>query len=242
MGIRALCLANDTNSYDLTHLFAKYCDEFQVVNTLAQATAIFSKSLDVASSLPHIGLIVADIPAGGINLAEYVLGRIRPNAYFALQHRAPNFVVFDPAGDINAARRALQLGVTEYLLPADLNATYLDNLITQLDFSSFETRASGVDAHAGLHPPTGNNNAAVPGLRLSSVEAAIVNCLTHNNGEPMSARSIVHAVLGRDVDEDRAASLIRPHISRLRSKVEPTPQMPQRLLTIRGKGYVLVQG
>jgi DNA-binding response OmpR family regulator len=76
--------------------------------------------------------------------------------------------------------------------------------------------------------------------RLSQIESAIMNCLSEHIGLPLSARSIVHEVMGRDMDEEKAASLIRPHISRLRSKVEPTPQMPQRLLTVRGKGYMFV--
>jgi DNA-binding response OmpR family regulator len=76
--------------------------------------------------------------------------------------------------------------------------------------------------------------------RLSSVEAAIINCLSARPGEAVSARSLVQTIMGRDVDEDHAASLIRPHISRLRSKLEPTPQMPRKLLTVRGKGYIFV--
>lgn len=79
-----------------------------------------------------------------------------------------------------------------------------------------------------------------PAARLSTIENAIIDCLSHQAGIPVSARAIVNKVMGRDLDEDKAASLLRPHISRLRSKLEPLPQMPQHLLTVRGKGYMVV--
>jgi hypothetical protein len=228
MTIRALCLASTSHS-DL-NIFAALCNDFQLTESLARATAIFGTNFDLTASAPHINLIVADVPAGGINLAEYVLARIRPNSYFG----APT--------DVAAARRALQLGVHEYLLSADLNLTYIENLLRGFDFSRFEPRTlpnEQVD-WASAVPASMLEGVAYYGQRLSSVEAAIVNCLSAHSGQAISARDLVSHVMGREVDEERAASLIRPHISRLRSKVEPTPQMPQRLLTVRGKGYMYV--
>jgi hypothetical protein len=72
--------------------------------------------------------------------------------------------------------------------------------------------------------------------RLSTIESAIISCLNDRMGLAVSAKSIVSMVMGRELDEDKAASLLRPHISRLRSKLEQMPQMPQHLLTVRGKG------
>jgi DNA-binding response OmpR family regulator len=234
----------------LARLLLNHCEKVTFSATLAQATAIFSNSLNPTRTEPLYNLIVADVPVGGINLAEYVLGRIRPSAYFRPSLSAISVVLYDPVGDVVSARRALQAGVDEYLLDSDLTPTHIAALLAQLQ-SRYEQgvvqdklldaayQASVFDDGI-LDDSVPQDNAR--NARLSSVEAAIVHCLTTQRGEPMSARSIVHAVMGRDVDEDRAASLIRPHISRLRSKVEPLPQMPQRLLTVRGKGYMLVDG
>jgi hypothetical protein len=238
MTIRALCLASSQESR--LSLFARYCNHFELTESLAQAAAIFGRNSDVTISAPHINLIVADVPAGGINLAEYVLARIRPNPYFGAPVVTPYIVMYDPTSDVSAARRALQLGVHEYLLNDNLTESYVENLLRGMDFTRFAQPAPDPVDWASAVDPALMDSMAYYGQKLSSVEAAIVNCLSANSGQAISARAIVHQVMGRDVDEERAASLIRPHISRLRSKVEPTPQMPQRLLTVRGKGYMYV--
>lgn len=38
-------------------------------------------------------------------------------------------------------------------------------------------------------------------------------------------------------DEEEARQLIRPHIVRLRRKLEPDPQQPRFLISVRGIGY-----
>ncbi len=155
----------------------------------------------------------------------------------------PRIILVDRDGNVSAARRALQLGVTEYLLPSDLTEFRIDTIFTTWNFSAWaDLPGDAIDPHEDDFAEETLQDGFDTGRigRLSSVEAAIVTCLTASRGEPMSARDLVHAIMGRDVDEDHAANLIRPHISRLRSKVEPTPQMPRRLLTVRGKGYMLV--
>jgi DNA-binding response OmpR family regulator len=236
MSIHALFLVGPSTQTDIVRLFTKHCARYEIASSFAQAAAIFSKSLDAGTSLPLIDLIVADVPAGGINLAEYVLGRIRPTAYFGNLEYTPKIVVFDKEGRVGSARRALQLGLDEYLLPADLTEVRVDALFKEWQLQPRsalnDPYTDSVDLDFVAEPVTNN--------RLSSVEAAIINCLSARPGEAVSARSLVQTIMGRDVDEDHAASLIRPHISRLRSKLEPTPQMPRKLLTVRGKGYIFV--
>lgn len=41
-------------------------------------------------------------------------------------------------------------------------------------------------------------------------------------------------------DEEEARQLIRPHIVRLRRKLEPDPQQPRFLISVRGIGYCWV--
>jgi two-component system response regulator RegX3 len=213
-------------------------------NTLASAMNLIhtsrsqiesQKSFD---SVNAFNLIVADVAAGGISLAEYAIEQ------YASVGLRPVIVLLDSTSDINAARRAIRLGVDVYLLPSDsaeFRSQSIEQAIQQMDTIGATKSVLGTS----LPPLSGSNgstksNFQQPVARLSTIESAIIDCLSNNPGLPVSARTIVNTVMGRDLDEDKAASLLRPHISRLRSKLEPLPQMPQHLLTVRGKGYMVV--
>ena len=242
MKVRALLLTENFKDFALAHVFEQNCEEFAVAATLAQAAAIFGESLDPSGSLPVYNLIVAEVSAGGLTLAEYVRDRIRQNAFLRRPGQHISLVLLDPVGDIASARRALQMGVDEYLLERDMSEERIRAILEQIGAGSLPGAgvAAGVAISDGPIDGVGYSAEAAVSGRLSSVESAIVNCLSAQMGAPMSARNIVSAVMGRELDEESAASLIRPHISRLRSKVEPTPQMPQRVLTVRGKGYMFI--
>jgi DNA-binding response OmpR family regulator len=252
--IRALYLTAQTDPIlsPTLQLLTSKCEEVQVASTLAQATTLLNETVGARNlDAHHFDIILADVYAGGLTLAEYLFRSATDSQNGngnKLKRARPKLLMMDERGDIVSARRALRLGVDDYFLNRDDLSTRLDALFDELRFRKPENPVDRTDAGRSSH--TDNPNAGVAFNldslnetwlnRLSSVEAAIVNCLTSQMGSPLSARSIVHLVMGRDMDEDRAASLIRPHISRLRSKVEPLPQMPQRLLTVRGKGYMFV--
>lgn len=243
----------------ILNLLRSQCDEVHVVSAIAQATALLIPSSPLSGSKSR-HLIVADVAVGGLAFAECVVGltsRFSPDesgqaTSAPMLCARPRIVLIDQHGDVNVARRALRLGVDGYLLASDPVEVRLEMLRTLLaKLNNGEERAqgevvasAGAQSAHGAHPTDGQGvavgSADFGHLRLSQIEAAIISCLSAHSGLPLSARDIVNQVMGRDLDEDKAASLIRPHISRLRSKVEPLPQMPQRLLTVRGKGYMFV--
>ncbi len=203
-----------------------------VMNELSTMT---SNGSDVISST--CDLIVADVSAGGISLAEFVAEQ----TVFA--DSRPAIILIDNQKDVSAARRALRLNVDAYLLidePQERRLRELnrvvDKAIQLLDAKIHIERQRPLHNGAWGNPHPSTSNTA----RLSNIENAIMACLADRVGLPVSAKNIVSAVMGRELDEDKAASLLRPHISRLRSKLEPMPQMPQHLLTVRGKGYMVV--
>ncbi len=77
---------------------------------------------------------------------------------------------------------------------------------------------------------------------LTGNETALLSHLMQFPGTVFSCRDLARVPLGYDVSEPEAEEIIRPHISRLRNKVEADPERPALIRTIRGKGYVLSIG
>lgn len=253
MAHRALYLANESHiDQEIVQILQSKCADVQIVTALAQATALIESPSLAQDHGSYKSLIVADVSAGGIVLAEYIdnlFSRLGPLDEISPR---PIMVLVDAEGNVTAARKALRLGVDGYILGSDSAETksaLLDSLMNSSPrrplpepSHSSSNGYSATLATDGPHTLTGSSfsQEMMSPSRLSQIESAIMSCLSSHSGNPLSARSIVNEVMGRDMDEDKAASLIRPHISRLRSKVEPTPQMPQRLLTVRGKGYMFI--
>ncbi len=75
-------------------------------------------------------------------------------------------------------------------------------------------------------------------IPLTGNEMAIMAQFLWNPDTVFSCRRLAKTALGYEVSEREAAEIIRPHISRLRRKVEPNPAKPRLIRTIRGKGYL----
>jgi len=224
------------------------CTDVHSVPAIAQAAALIDMPLTPADYSDATYLILAEVSAGGLALAEYVnsiQGRAGHHLNSAQGGKRIGIVLIDTDGDVNAARKALRLGVDGYFLSSDALEQKLETIDHALERLSTVLTPGDIDDNPGFEQSSQASNSfngfsAMNVLRLSQIESAIMSCLSAHIGLPISASNIVSEVMGREMDEDKAASLIRPHISRLLSKVEPPPQMPQRLLTVRGKGYMFV--
>jgi DNA-binding response OmpR family regulator len=73
---------------------------------------------------------------------------------------------------------------------------------------------------------------------LTENEAALLAHLMQQADTVLSCRKLAQGALGYEVSEREAEEIVRPHISRLRKKVEPDPAHPRLIRTIRGKGYL----
>ncbi|MGA9349132.1 MAG: response regulator transcription factor [Anaerolineae bacterium] len=73
---------------------------------------------------------------------------------------------------------------------------------------------------------------------LSTSEIALLAYLMQHTDAVFSCRQLARAALGYNVSEREAQAIVRPHISRLRKKIEPDPAHPRLIRTIRGKGYL----
>lgn len=77
-------------------------------------------------------------------------------------------------------------------------------------------------------------------LALTSIEFALLAALAHHCGEVVSCAQLVRAVHGYDLIEPSARELVKPHIHRLRLKIEPDSTRSRHLLNVRGRGYKFV--
>jgi DNA-binding response OmpR family regulator len=85
-----------------------------------------------------------------------------------------------------------------------------------------------------LHDPVSHRS-----VELTVDQAAILTYFIHHPHHALSNREIAHAVLGyEDLDENQSCSIVRPHVLRLRRKLEENSLRPTFLRTIRGAGYV----
>lgn len=76
-------------------------------------------------------------------------------------------------------------------------------------------------------------------IELTTSEAALLVHLMQRPGIVFSCRELAWVALGYDVNEKEAQSIIRPHISRLRKKIESDPANPRLIRTVSGRGYIL---
>ena len=84
----------------------------------------------------------------------------------------------------------------------------------------------------------GPDDAGSLNTELTASEAALLAYLMQHPDTVFSCRQLARAALGYDVSEREAGIIVRPHISRLRNKIEPDPVHPRLIRTIRGKGYL----
>ncbi len=76
--------------------------------------------------------------------------------------------------------------------------------------------------------------------RLTVRESALLVQLMQHPHTVFSCRELARAALGYDVSEREAQKIVRPHIYRLRRKIEPGPDHPRLICNTPGKGYFFV--
>jgi len=74
---------------------------------------------------------------------------------------------------------------------------------------------------------------------LTAYQASILSYMLCHPYRAVSSQEIAEAALGyENMDEVQAQAIVRPHILRLRRKLEHDVQDPQILRTVRGSGYI----
>lgn len=175
-------------------------------------------------------------------------------------------------GSINSAIAALRHGAFDYLLkPAQIQdiRERVEGALNQrraaqqrtelLQRISDSARALGMIDNGGEAPPPANSDRIEVGpllldlrrhgaslnnqmLSLTRTEFALLTALAQQPDTAMSYSALSEAVYGRAQPEDEARALLRPHIARLRHKIEATGVSGVALVSIRSMGYMLQTG
>jgi two-component system KDP operon response regulator KdpE len=85
---------------------------------------------------------------------------------------------------------------------------------------------------------TGTDDADSCRITLTVSESALLACLMQHPNTTFSCRELAQTALGYDVSAQEARGIVRPHICRLRKKIEPDPGRPRLIRTKSGKGYL----
>ncbi len=76
-------------------------------------------------------------------------------------------------------------------------------------------------------------------VNLTPTESRLMEVLYELSGQVITHSDLVHACQGYRVDNEEAAKILRPVVSRLRQKLVVLPEWNEWIKNIRGAGYVL---
>lgn len=225
-------------------------------------TKSVSETLDKLRALysydsAQLVILAAEVQAGAIPLL-ILLHDILPIM--------PATLLFDRVGgDIHAVVKALQLGVREYLLFSDpeINRELSARLLAERAGAERQNPPEGV-APAAVEPARSSSPASSESpitsqgqfqwdpighvlhmgdsyVRLSPIEGRIFDLLLNNHNRTVSMEELVRNVLSNpNVDVEAGVKQLRPHIVRLRRKLERYPSLSNRILNMRGTGYMFI--
>lgn len=75
-------------------------------------------------------------------------------------------------------------------------------------------------------------------IHLTPAEGRLLRVLIENPGRVYSHRELVLLVQGYDTSQREAPEILRPLVSRLRHKLEAFPSLSDRIVSVRGTGYL----
>ncbi len=209
-------------------------------------TQSIAQTISAATAAPqdHI-VLVADVQADAIAclilLREYT-GRL------------PATLLIDRDGDnISYPIKAMQLGVAEYMLASDpeIHRELSARLLVERS-RAVPSRAPVPVAHEQVvHVETGlpfewdpvAHVISCDGryIRLSPAEGRLFSLLMANRGRTVGVRDLMRYALRKpDVELKLGLRQLRPHMMRLRRKLNATPNLTLRIVSTRGMGYMLV--
>ncbi len=197
-------------------------------------------------------LIVSCVQEGGLAVAQ-MIGQIDA----ATQ---PMVALIDRTGDVPSAIKAVRMRVADYLLLREgddllvarfsMLAKRLIERMPQIEDAAFDDSAV---AHAGRsqYSHSAHHNvwwdSSLCAIRsdemwvpLSPIEWKLFETLVGKRGSVVSTEDLILTALSRTGTTAADTSLLRLHVSRLRAKLNEHFSQELSIVTMRGRGYMLV--
>jgi DNA-binding response OmpR family regulator len=162
-------------------------------------------------------------------------------------------ILFTAHGSMESAIEALRNRVQDYLLKPATPPQILESVARGL-----ARRASRLKSQERLENSINNSEQAIMALRdgtlidfgrrfvksgsktvfLTPAEGRLLRIFTDNIGKVFTHRELVLLVQGYSTSQQEAPEILRPLVSRLRQKLATVPILMERIISVRGTGYV----
>jgi DNA-binding response OmpR family regulator len=196
-----------------------------------------------------VDLVVLDLRMPGMSGLDVVkvVARIQPET---------EIILLTAHGSMESAIEALRSRVHDYLLKPAAPAQIVDTIRQGLERREARLRANlsdevepTLEEHAvikleeGITVDFGRRSIHWRGktIYLTPAEARLFRVFVENIGKVFSHRELVLLVQGYAASPLEAPEILRPLVSRLRQKLEGQPSLMNRIVSVRGTGYVFEQ-
>jgi len=193
-----------------------------------------------------VELIVVDLRMPGMDGLEVVqvVNQISPET---------EVILLTAFGTTESAIHALRLRIHDYLLkpapPAQVLGSIKKGLARREARLKMRGGTSSMDIDEGTAEFTLKDGTHIDLSRrqirkkdqvihLTPAEGRLLRVLIENPGRVYSHRELVLLVQGYDTSQREAPEILRPLVSRLRHKLEEFPTLSDRIVSVRGTGYL----
>ncbi len=194
-----------------------------------------------------IDLMIVDLRMPGMDGLEVVqvVNQISPDT---------EVILLTAFGSTETAIQALRLRIHDYLLkpasPAQILASVKKGLTRRSTRSRVSSAAVSVaDVDEAIEVFSLKDGTTVDLSRrqikhkskvehLTPAEGRLLRILIENEGKVFSHRELVLLVQGYDTSQREAPEILRPLVSRLRHKLDQFPSLSERVVSVRGTGYL----
>jgi DNA-binding response OmpR family regulator len=193
-----------------------------------------------------IDLMIVDLRMPGMDGLEVVqvVNQISPDT---------EVIILTAFGSTETAIQALRLRIHDYLLkpasPAQVLASVKKGLARHEARSRTGSVALSTDVDETVEVFSLKDGTTVDLARrqikhknkvehLTPAEGRLLRILIENEGKVFSHRELVLLVQGYDTSQREAPEILRPLVSRLRHKLDQFPSLSERVVSVRGTGYL----
>jgi len=191
-------------------------------------------------------LMIVDLRMPGMDGLEViqVVNQISPET---------EVILLTAFGSTETAIQALRLRIHDYLLkpasPAQVLASVKKGLTRHAQRSRVSNVAAPSDVDEAVEVFSLKDGTTVDLSRrqikhknkvehLTPAEGRLLRILIENEGKVFSHRELVLLVQGYDTSQREAPEILRPLVSRLRHKLDQFPSLSERVVSVRGTGYL----